>query len=81
MGSEAAELIGTMWQHMSASPPKADKQQTSREVRFVPEAAVSNRSKKARLFDHLVGGRDKIGRKRKPKRVGGPEIDDEIELR
>ena len=36
---------------------------------------------KLRLFDHLVGGRDKIGRKRKPKRVGGSEIDDEIELR
>jgi hypothetical protein len=33
------------------------------------------------LFDHLVGGRDKIGWKRKPKGVGGPEIDDEIELR
>jgi hypothetical protein len=32
-------------------------------------------------LDHLVGGRDKIGWKRKPKSVGSTEIDDEIELR
>jgi hypothetical protein len=31
---------------MSALPPKADKQQMSRFVRFVPIAAVSNRGKK-----------------------------------
>ena len=35
---------------------EADKQQKYRCVRFVPEAAVSNRSKTLALFDHLVGG-------------------------
>jgi hypothetical protein len=32
-------------------------------------------------LDHLVGSRDKIGWKRKPKGAGSTEIDDEIELR
>ena len=35
--------------------PKADKRERSPNVRFVPIAAVSNRSKK-KLLDHLVGG-------------------------
>jgi hypothetical protein len=39
------------------------------------------RRSKLRLFDHLVGGRDKIGRKRKPKRTGSPKVDDKIEFR
>jgi hypothetical protein len=36
---------------------------------------------KSPLFDHLVGGRNKIGWKRKPKDAGSTKIDDEIELR
>ena len=41
----------------------------------------TNAPQQASLLYHLVSGRNKIGQKRKPKRVGGPEIDDEIELR
>jgi hypothetical protein len=44
-GSEAAELIRTMWQHMSASPRKQTMSRPSRQVRFVPKAAVSRCSK------------------------------------
>jgi hypothetical protein len=47
---------------MSALPPKADIAARNQDVRFVPKADVSRRSKnplsKANLFDHLVGGRD-----------------------
>jgi hypothetical protein len=38
---------------MSALPPKADKQQTSRRVRFVPQAVISRS-----LFNHLVDLRE-----------------------
>src|SRR5215475_4315975 len=44
---------------MSALAHYADLHWTSREVREVPEAAVSNRSKTVALFDHLVGADEK----------------------
>src|SRR5262249_32288608 len=44
-------------------------------------AAEQRDERRAASFDHLVGGRDKIGWKRKPKSVGSTEIDDKIELR
>jgi hypothetical protein len=40
---------------MSALPPKADMDQRSYDVRFVPKADIMQRSKKTSLFDHLVG--------------------------
>src|SRR5262245_13428617 len=46
---------------MSALAHYADSSRTSREVREVPEAAVSNRSKTVALFDHLVGGYSRNG--------------------
>jgi hypothetical protein len=33
------------------------------------------------LLDHFVGGRDKIGRERKPERMGCTKIDNEIKFR
>jgi hypothetical protein len=40
---------------MSALPPKADKQQKARLVRFVPKADICIA---ADLFDYLVGARE-----------------------
>src|SRR6516165_2068662 len=64
----------------SALPPKADIGTQSRNVRFVPKAAVSNRSKKA-LFDHLVGAGEQRGRHSEAEGVGALEVDDQFELR
>jgi hypothetical protein len=36
-GSEAAEMIGTVRRPVSALPPKADKREKARLVRFVPK--------------------------------------------
>jgi hypothetical protein len=55
--------------------------ETLRECGHPGTAAQCQLRTLARLLDHFVGGRDKIGRKRKPEDVGGAEIDDEIELR
>jgi len=38
---------------MSALPPKADKQEKARLVRFVPKADICSAAKSS-LFDHLV---------------------------
>src|SRR5262249_35166442 len=68
---------------MSALPPKADKQRTSRYVRFVPIAAVSSCSKmsaEASLLDHLVGAREQGRWQRNPQRLGGPQIDGQCKL-
>jgi hypothetical protein len=45
---------------MSALEHFADSSRTSSEVRVVPEAAVSNRSKTVALFDHLVGAGEQL---------------------
>jgi hypothetical protein len=42
---------------------------------YLPEAAVSNRSKKASLFDHLVGAGEHRGRNFEAKCLGRFEID------
>jgi hypothetical protein len=39
----------------SAKPPTSDMHAEATNIRDVPKAAVSSRSKTARLFDHLVG--------------------------
>jgi hypothetical protein len=48
---------------MSVIPPKAAVMQTSSFGRFVPQAAVSNRSKTVALFDHLVSAGEQRWRK------------------
>jgi len=48
---------------MSALPPKADKQEKARLVRFVAKSRHSHCSNF--LFDHLVGEREELGRKRR----------------
>jgi len=64
---------------VSASPRKWTNSRSSRYVRFVPKAAVSNRSK-ATLFDHLVGQLLKMQRHLEAKRRGAFQIDDQLEL-
>jgi len=43
--------------------------------------AVSNRSKAAFLFDHLVGAGEQHGRDVEAQRLGGLEVDDELKPR
>jgi hypothetical protein len=50
---------------MSALPPKADISQTSRHVRFVPEADI------AASFDHLVGALLELQGHVEAERLGG----------
>jgi hypothetical protein len=45
---------------MSALPPKADKRQTSRHVRFVPKADIRAAAKTSD-FDHVIGDREVLG--------------------
>jgi hypothetical protein len=44
------------------------------------KAAMSNRSKTAHLFDHLVGAGEKGRRNVEAKRLGGLEIDHKVKL-
>src|SRR5262249_51604361 len=60
---------------MSALPPKADMCSAQADVRFGPIADI------AHLFDHLVGDVQQTKWHSEPKRFGGLEVDDQIELR
>ena len=60
--------------------PKADKQQI---VSVCPLSAISvptHPNKKHRYFDHLVGGHLDDQRHREAERLGGLEIDDQLEF-
>jgi len=48
--------------------------------RFVPQAAVSNRSKSSPLFDHLVGAADQRQREGDAESLGGLDVDDQLDL-
>jgi hypothetical protein len=60
------------------------------DLRVTPETAIHARLKNARLdyapqeiaslFDHLVGERQQIVRQFDPERLGGDEVDHELEL-
>ena len=59
---------------MSALPPKADIGSTYLNVRFVPKADIGT------LFDHLAGFDEQRRRHRQSERLGGLQIDHEIEF-
>ena len=64
---------------MSALPPKADIERYVWHVRFVPKAdkcAAAN----ARLFDYLVGKGEHARGNSDAERLGGLEIDHQLEL-
>jgi len=51
-----------------------------RHVAFVPKAAVSNRSKVAVLFDHLVSSHKQLVGHGEAERVGSLEVDHQLEF-
>ena len=57
----------------SALPPKADKQEKARLVRFVPKADKCTAAKIA-LFDHFVGGHEQLVRHCEAQRLRGLEV-------
>ena len=61
---------------MSALPPKADMCSALVNVRFVPIADI-----RATSFDHLVGAADKRVGDVEAERLGGLEVDDQLDLR
>src|SRR5262249_57187824 len=68
-------------EHISSGfAPRADIVAAFRHVRFVPEVAVSTRSKTVALFDHLVGAGEQRRRHFEAERFGGLEIDNQLEF-
>ena len=65
---------------MSALPPKADKERTSRYVRFVPKADSCSAAKRI-LFDHLVGAAEQWQRHCDADRLGGLEVEEHLNSR
>ena len=59
---------------MSALPPKADMCSALADVRYVPIADIG------RLFDHFVGASEQRWWYCKAERLGGLEVDDQLEL-
>jgi hypothetical protein len=68
-------------EHMSSGfAPRADIVAACRQVRLVPEPAVSNRGKTVALFDHLVGDGEQLVWHREAEGLGRLEIDNEQEF-
>src|SRR5262245_6145410 len=65
---------------MTALPPKAEVNLRSCYVAEVPQPAVSNCSRPARLFDHLVGAGEQRIRNRHVNCLRGLEVDHQLEL-
>jgi hypothetical protein len=65
---------------MSACPPKAAQKRTFNHFGLVPKAAVSNRSRAASLFDHLVGAGEQRVRPAEAEHAGDQSLDDQIGL-
>ena len=64
---------------MSAIPPKADIDGRSPDVRFVPKADILRRGRPA-LFGDLVGKAEQLVGNGEAKRLGGLEVNHELEL-
>jgi hypothetical protein len=77
-GSKCEEL--TLSISRPLLPAKAAVERTLLDFAFVPEAAVSNRSKRVALFDHLVGERQQFVGHFKAERLRGSEIDHEVKF-
>ena len=73
------ERTSPAYSAMSALPPKADKLQRFRDVRFVPKADLRTAAKN-RLFDHPIGKCEELRSNCEPERPGGLEVDDQVEL-
>jgi hypothetical protein len=68
---------------MTAADPTADIAATSPHVAFVPITDMGSTASEVRgvpLFDHLVGARKQSRRHVKAERLGGLQIEDELEL-
>jgi hypothetical protein len=64
---------------LSGLPSIADMRDGTPGFRLMPQAVVSNRSKAARLFDHLVGTGEQGRRHFEAERLSGPAVDDKLE--
>src|SRR5262245_37921071 len=64
---------------MSALPPKADMCSARGDVRYGPKADSCSAAKRS-LFDHLVGGGQKLRMKYEAQSFGGLKIDHELEF-
>ena len=86
--SKSGPLMSTLGQErtspvilpMSALPPKADKEQPSRYVRFVPKADIRTAANDG-LLDHLVGECEQAIRHRETERLGSLKVEHQVELR
>jgi hypothetical protein len=65
----------------TAMPPKAATAGGRYRGREGPKPDVSNRSKIVGLFDDLVGSPEQWQRNSQSERLGGLEVDDELDLR
>ena len=65
---------------MSALAPKADKQEKARLVCFVPKADSCTAAKQGPLSDHLVGERERRESHIYTERLGGLEVDHQLDL-
>ena len=85
--SKSGPLMSTLGQErtspvilpMSALPPKADKEQPSRYVRFVPKADIRTAANDG-LLDHLVGEGEQLIWNGEAECLGRLEIDYQLEL-
>jgi hypothetical protein len=80
MAAQGQERRIGVIRNISALPPLATEERTFGIGSFVPEAAVSSRSKTVALFDHLVGAGKQRCRHGDAQHPGSLVVDDQFEL-